>query len=185
MKVLDYIEEIICVICTIVMTGLVFAGVVSRFLLHASLSFSEEITTYLFVLLSLMGTAIAAKRRAHLGLTIVTDSVPPKARKALLVIGFAIATVFSAALVYYGVLMVMNQYRLGMVTSAMQFPEWIYATFVPFGAVFVTIRFAQALVEEIKKPLDASALEAEKKAVQDEFLGAADKNFKKKEGSDT
>lgn len=120
LKVLDWIEEIICVLCTIVMTVLVFANVISRYLLHSSLSFSEEITTYLFVLLSMMGTAIAAKRRAHLGLSIITDAVGPKAHKALMVIGFGIATVFSAALFYYGILMVVNQYNLGMQTSAMQ-----------------------------------------------------------------
>ena len=46
--------------------------------------------------------------------------------------------------------MVVNQYNLGMQTSAMQWPEWVYATFVPFGAFFVTIRFAQALVQELR-----------------------------------
>ena len=125
-----------------------------------SLSFSEEITTYLFVLLSMMGTAIAAKRRAHLGLTVLPDAVNFKARKALLVFVYGLATVFSALLVYYGILMVINQYNLGMVTSAMQWPEWIYATFVPFGAVFVTIRFAQATIQEARvKPESADGKE--------------------------
>lgn len=156
MKLLDWIEEILCVVCTVVMTLLVFANVLSRYILHYSLSFSEEITTYLFILLSLMGTAIAAKRRAHLGLSILTDAVPPAVRKALLVIGFAIGTLFSAALFYYGVLMVINQYNLGMETSAMQWPEWIYATFVPFGACFITLRFAQATIQELKAPLHIS-----------------------------
>ena len=45
MKILDWIEEILCVLCTAVMTLLVFANVVSRYILHYSLSFSEEITT--------------------------------------------------------------------------------------------------------------------------------------------
>ncbi len=149
-KILSYIEEIICVICTIVMTTLTFANVVCRKTGIGSLAFSEEIATYLFILLSMMGTAIAAKRRAHLGLTILPDVVSFKARKALLVFVNGLATVFSAVLVYYGILMVLNQYNLGMQTSAMQWPEWIYATFVPFGAVFVTIRFAQATIEEAK-----------------------------------
>ena len=48
-----------------------------------------------------------------------------------------------------------------MVTAAMQWPEWIYATFVPFGAVFITIRFAQATIEEAKvKPESADGKEA-------------------------
>lgn len=159
MKIFDWIEEILCVLCTAVMTILVFANVFSRYVLHYSLSFSEEITTYLFVLLSLMGSAIAAKRRAHLGLSILTDAVSPAVRKALYVIGLAIGTLFSAALLYYGVLMVINQYTLGMETSAMQWPEWVYGAFVPFGAFFVTVRFAQATVQEWKAPLHGASHE--------------------------
>ena len=155
MKVLDWIEEILCVLCTVVMTILVFANVLSRYLLHYSLSFSDEITTYLFILLSMMGTAIAAKRRAHLGLSILTDGVSPPVRKGLLVLGFAIGTLFSAALFYYGIRMVLNQYNLGMETSAMQWPEWIYGTFIPFGAFFITIRFAQAAVQEWNAPSES------------------------------
>ena len=150
MRVFDRIEEILCMVCTVVMTVLVFANVLSRYVFHNSLSFSEEITTYLFVLLSLMGTAIAARRRAHLGLSILTDAVPPAVRKVLYVVGFVIGALFSAALFYYGVLMVINQYNLGMETSAMQWPEWIYATFVPFGAFFITLRFLQAAVQELR-----------------------------------
>ena len=161
MKVLDWIEEILCVLCTVVMTSLVFANVLSRYVFHNSLSFSEEITTYLFILLSLMGTAIATKRRAHLGLSILTDAVSPTTRKGLHVAGFAIGTVFSAALFYYGILMVINQYNLGMETSAMQWPEWIYGTFIPFGAFFVTIRFAQAAVQEWKAPPEAFSTQSE------------------------
>lgn len=153
MKFLDKIEEYICAACTVVMTLLVFANVLSRYVLHMSLSFSDEITTNLFILLSMMGAAIATKRRAHLGLTILTDAVPPKIRKFLLTLGFAIGTVFCAALFYYGVHMVLNQVKLGQVTPTMQWPEWIFGTFIPFGAVFLVIRFAQATIQEAKAPL--------------------------------
>ena len=122
-KIIDWIEEIICIFCTIVMVTITFANVVCRWTGIGSLAFSEEIATYLFILLSMMGTAIAAKRRAHLGLTILPDAVNFKARKALLVFVYGLCTVFSAAVFYYGVLMVMNQYNLGMVTAAMQWPS--------------------------------------------------------------
>ena len=44
MKILDKIEEYLCICCLVVMTALVFANVFSRYILHASFSFSEEIT---------------------------------------------------------------------------------------------------------------------------------------------
>lgn len=157
MKILDWIEEIISAGCLIIMTALTFTNVIARHVFSASFSFSEEITTYLFVLLSLLGTAIAAKRKAHLGLTILTDAVSPSVRKILAIISYAIATIFSAALFYYGILMVRNQQVLGQVTAGMQWPEWIYGSFVPLGSFFVVIRFAQCLIEEIKNKPEEEA----------------------------
>lgn len=161
MKILNKIEEGICILCLIAMTTLVFANVFSRYVLHLSLSFSEEITTNLFVLLSMMGTAIAARRRAHLGLSILTDAVSPKLRRALLVFGFGLATVFSFAVFFYGIKMVRNEYILGQVTPSMQWPEWIYGCFVPFGAAFMTLRFAQVTLEELRTPADKVKTDAE------------------------
>ncbi len=150
MKIIDKIEEILSAACLIVMTILTFANVVARYVFSASFSFSEEITTYLFVLLSLLGTAIAAKRSAHLGLSIVTDAVNDKTRKVLHMIGFTVASLFCLAIFYYGILMVMNQRMLGQVTAGMQWPEWIFGSFVPIGAFFASVRFIQALVNEIR-----------------------------------
>ena len=161
MKILDRIEEGICILCLIAMTTLVFANVFSRYVLHLSLSFSEEITTNLFVLLSMMGTAIAARRRAHLGLSILTDAVSPKIRRSLLIFGFGLSTIFCFAVFFYGIKMVRNEYILGQVTPSMQWPEWIYGCFVPFGAAFMTLRFAQITLQEIRTPADQAKSDAE------------------------
>lgn len=150
MHIFDRIEEIVAISCLGIMTILAFANVVARFVFSASFSFSEEITTYLFVLLSLLGTAIAVRRKAHLGLTIITDVVNPKVRKILHIIGYIFAVAFSGAILVYGIQMVMNQVKLGQVTANMQWPEWIYGSFVPIGAFFVVVRFVQVLLEEIK-----------------------------------
>lgn len=137
-------------VCLSVMTILAFANVVARYVFSASFSFSEEITTYLFVLLSLLGTAIAARRRAHLGLTILTDVVSPKVRRILHIIGYLFAVAFTGAIFYYGILMVLSQRQLQQVTANMQWPEWIFGSFVPIGALFATVRFVQVLIEEIR-----------------------------------
>ena len=160
-KIMDKIEEYICIGCLVAMTILVFANVFSRFVLHASLSFSDEITTKLFILLSMLGTAIAAKRRAHLGLSILTDAVSPKVRRIMLIFGFGLSTIFSFLVFFYGIKMVRNEYILGQVTPSMQWPEWIYGCFVPFGAAFMTLRFAQVTLEELRTPADKVKTDAE------------------------
>ena len=136
MKIFDWIEEGLSAICLVVMTALTFANVIARYVFSASFSFSEEITTYLFVLLSLLGTAIAAKRKAHLGLTILTDAVKPKTRKVMSIISYILAVLFSGAIFYYGILMVKNQRMLGQVTAGMPWPEWIFGSFVPIDSFY-------------------------------------------------
>lgn len=149
-KFFSKIEEWIALVCLVVMAMLTFANVISRYVFKASFSFSEELTTYLFVLLSLVGAAIAAKRRAHLGLSILTDSVSKNTERYLKIFAYLISALFSVALFYYGILMVKNQVILGQVTVGMQWPEWVFGSFVPIGAFFITIRFVQVLIETIK-----------------------------------
>ena len=46
--------------------------------------------------------------------------------------------------------MVLSQRQLHQVTANMQWPEWIFGSFVPIGALFATVRFMQVLIEEIR-----------------------------------
>ncbi len=150
MRLFDKIEEYLSALCLVVMTGLTFANICARYIFAASFSFSEEITTYLFVLLSLMGAAIAAKRGAHLGFTLVSDMVSPALQKAMKAIGYSFAVAFCGLLFYYGVIMTISQYQRRQITAGMQWPEWIFGALVPFGAFFVTVRFLQLLIKTFK-----------------------------------
>ena len=153
---LGRIEDIICAICMIVMTTLTFANVIARYVFSASFSFSEEITTYLFVLLSLIGSAAAARRKAHLGFTAILDLLPKGLQRAIQTMSYTIATLFSAALFWYGISMVQSQIFHGQVTAGMQWPEWIFGAFVPLGAFFITIEFLFMLIDTVSdKEADA------------------------------
>ena len=146
---LGKIEDIICAICLVVMTALTFANVIARYVFSASFSFSEEITTYLFVLLSLIGSAAAARRKAHLGFTAILDLFPDGLKRAIQTFSYLMATLFSAALFWYGINMVQSQIYHGQVTAGMQWPEWIFGSYVPLGAFFITIEFLFMLIDTI------------------------------------
>ena len=47
--------------------------------------------------------------------------------------------------------MVISQYQLGQESAAMQWPEWIYGSFVPIGATFAMLSFIQGVVERVEK----------------------------------
>ncbi|MCR4443321.1 MAG: TRAP transporter small permease [Peptococcaceae bacterium] len=140
-NLLSKLDEILSIIVMAIMLAITFANVVSRYGLHASISFTEEITTALFVLLCVLGTGIAAKRRAHLGLGTIIERLSGKNKAWAAFIGNLLSAVFSAILAYYGVLMVINQYRLKQITMTLQWPEWIYGAFIPVGACYMCYQF--------------------------------------------
>ncbi len=148
---LEKIEKVVSCICVSAMAILVFANVIARYVFNHSLAFSDEMSTYLFVLMSFMGTAIAARRKAHLGLSIVTDRVSPQARKIILTVMYVISAFFCLLVIIFGVQMVISQYQLGQETASMQWPEWIYGSFVPIGAAFAMIAFLDVAVKTAKE----------------------------------
>lgn len=143
----EKIEKFVACVCVSIMAVLVFANVIARFVFKHSMAVSDEMSTYLFVLMSFMGTAIAARRKAHLGLTIVTDRLSPRARLAVQMLMYALSALFCLLIVVFGILMVVSQYQLGQETATMQWPEWIYGSFVPIGAAFAMVAFLQTMAE--------------------------------------
>ncbi len=76
-------ERALIAVLLAAMTLMVFAGVVSRYLLHQSLSYMEELVRYLFVWATFLGAAAATQQRAHLGLTYLGDRLSGSWRRRL------------------------------------------------------------------------------------------------------
>lgn len=148
---LSKIEKLVACVCVSIMAVLVFVNVIARYVFGNSLAVSDEMSTYLFVLMSFMGTAAAARRKAHLGLSIVTDHVSPRARLIISMVMYAISALFCLLIVIFGIQMVISQYQMGQETATMQWPEWIYGSFVPVGAAFAMMAFLQTMVQMYKE----------------------------------
>lgn len=86
-KFFSLLEDNICAIILLVMMLLTRVNVVARYVLKASMPFVEELTCLGLIILSLTGAAVAAKRGAHLGLTVLTDFFPAKGQKFCTLLG--------------------------------------------------------------------------------------------------
>ena len=88
-KFWNELEDNICGILLLVMMLLTCVNVFARYVLLSSMPFVEELTNAGLILLSIAGAAVAAKRGAHLGLTVLTERFSPAGQKAcaLLVAG--------------------------------------------------------------------------------------------------
>lgn len=143
-KLLDFFEEYFLATTLLLMLILTFTEVVSRYALHLSLAFAEEITINLFVWSVMVGAAAAAKHNHHIGFTLVSDLLPHFLRRWLVLLVAVISVSLLAVISYYGVLMVISQMQYGQLTPALEMPEWIMGLSIPVGSALCLLRFLQA-----------------------------------------
>jgi len=67
----------------LVMTMVVLAQVFCRYVISASLPWSEELARYLMVWLTFLGAGIALKKGSHMGLDILQPLLPARAQSLL------------------------------------------------------------------------------------------------------
>lgn len=150
MKALNYIEEVILFVTFLVMTIIAFSNIVTRNVINISLSFTEEITINLFVLLTFVGTAVGVRRYAHLGFTLLFDRMNRGLRKALVVFSALMGLLLFGVLLWYGIQMVLFQMDMGQKTPSLGWPQWILSAALPFGAFLCVVRTVQVCIEELK-----------------------------------
>ncbi|CDZ75682.1 Hypothetical protein ING2D1G_1545 [Peptoniphilus sp. ING2-D1G] len=138
-KILKFITDILFstvgIIGLAVMLTVTFGSVLSRFVLPVAWAFTEELTCGLFILVSLLGAALAVKEGDALGISIITDNLPLKIRRYFKIISGICTSFFGFLLLKYGIQMVQSEIRLEMKTAALQWPEAVFGSFIPIGGM--------------------------------------------------
>lgn len=150
MKILNYFEELILFLALAVMTVISFANILSRNFANMSLSFTEELTINLFVLLTFVGTAVGVRRYAHLGFTLIFDKVGKRLKKSIIVFSTLAGLVLFGILLWNGINMVLFQMDIGQKTPALGMPQWILSSSLAIGAFLCVIRTIQVGIYEIR-----------------------------------
>ena len=144
----DKLEEyVLC--ASLVVT--IFVQVIMRSVFNSSLTWSEELTRYIFIWQIWMGVSIAQKDKAHIKVEILKSFV--KNQKFLAVVD-VIATIlliaFNIFLVTSGIDLVQQMITRGNVSSAMRMPMWIVYIVLPLASGIFTLRLIGQVVEDIK-----------------------------------
>ena len=142
------VEKLILVLATILIVVLTVGNVLSRKLLHQSWSFTEELVVAVFVLITLMAAALAARDGELVNLSLIPDRLSVKGQKVLLTIN----TVLSVAVLFkYGLDKVITQLENGKRTFVLNWPEWIFWSFVPIGAACMVLHIIEYFVDYCAK----------------------------------
>ncbi|NQD79515.1 TRAP transporter small permease [Pseudomonas seleniipraecipitans] len=141
--------------CLSVMALLVFGNVVLRYVFNSGITWSEEMSRYLFVFMIFFGAALALIQHKHLAVDMLVEHLPQPLRKACILI--------SSALMLYALwLMVDGAWTLGWINRnsygpATGFPIWaLYAGCLVMG-ILMAGSILMSLVRQLATERNDSA----------------------------
>jgi TRAP-type transport system small permease protein len=117
--------NILVVLSLAMMSILVFGNVVLRYIFNSGITWSEEMSRFLFVWMVFLGAIAALRENMHLGVDIVINALPRKAKKVVFII--------SNLLVLYVLWLLLNgSWKMAVLNMNSKAP----ATGTPLGLVY-------------------------------------------------
>ena len=129
------ITEVGCCLLLLSMTLVVSLQVVCRYLLGASLTWSEEFARYSLVWITFLGGSIALKKKAHMGLQALVDTLHPIAQKL-------VETLTLVSMLIFLTIATLKGFQLAVFNMAQHSP----AMGLPMGAVYLAIPTGSVLM---------------------------------------
>lgn len=124
-------------VALIVMLCSMLYQVFGRYVLDRAPSWSEELSRYLMVWMTMLGSAAVLRSGGHISVTTLTDTLSPPALAAVLALRDAALVATSGALVWWGVLFAeMNGVQE---SAAMEIPMTIPYAALPVGAGLIIL----------------------------------------------
>ena len=119
------------------------ANVVVRYLTNISFAFTEEISVWLMVVMTLVGAAGAFVKGHHISINFFVDRLKPAARRTVRLLGLLASTVMFATLAVFGTRMAYEDFRYEVTSPALGVPQWLYTVWLPVLSLLIVVRLIQ------------------------------------------
>jgi len=138
MKVLkwvdDHLEEYLLIITYTAMLLIATAQVFFRYVVNYSISWSQDLLTYMLIWSVFIGISLAVKKRKHIKVEIAYVFLPLKAQFYLKVISNLIFMIFCAIITYFSMIKVYKLiFILPQISESTGLSMWMIQIAVPFG----------------------------------------------------
>lgn len=134
-------------IAALAMAGLcviTMANVVVRYLSDESFAWTEELSVFLLVLMTMAGAAAAALRDNHIRIEYFLERAGT--RRWLALSGALVTAVFFLALAWLTGRMAWDEFRYGEISMGLGIPRWWYTAWVPAFSLLISLRVVQVLI---------------------------------------
>lgn len=139
------IEEAAAAAAMALICLITFANVVVRYLTNASFAFTEEISVFLLVVLTLVGAAAAFARDLNIRVTFFAEMLPARPRRALELAGMALSALLFTLVGWYGWRFFLDDWNYGTTSPGLGIPQWMYSIWLVVLSVAIVARVAGRL----------------------------------------
>ncbi len=142
-------EEGIGAILLVIMVSIEFINVVTRYFIHYSMAFTEELAVYLLVWVTLLGTSLAFREGSHMAVTFLYNHMRPSRKKLLYILVNTLSVVFFVLLSYWGILEIREEIAMGARTEAVDLPIWLFTGAIPLCSLLAIVRIVAKSREDL------------------------------------
>jgi len=150
MKEIDeHLEEVILVALMALMTALIGGQIFMRYVMQASLSWSEELARYCFIWMAYISVSYAVKKDVHISTTAFVSMLPPRGVIVARILSHLIFAAFALLVVTEGIALVQKLLNFGQRSSSLGLlMAYVYLAPV-VGFTLVLFRLAQRILIEL------------------------------------
>ncbi|MBO8172230.1 MAG: TRAP transporter small permease [Bacillaceae bacterium] len=134
--------------------GLIFLGVIMRYVFNSPLGWIEEISGYIIVWGILIGTVVALRDNRHIRVDILYQFIPDTAKKWVDVFSNVVGLIFSLFLLIYGIkgifLDEFSVYKMNLVSIGEGITLWKIYMVMPIVGALLSARFIIRIVRLLK-----------------------------------
>ena len=154
MKALKFLdtraEEVVVAVSLALMFVSISIQVFMRYVMQNSLSWSEELARYLFVLFVNLGISYGVKEKRHIRVEMITMWLSPKMQIVVRIIADLVFMAFALVVIYYGFKSTLMIMASKQDSPALELPMWIVYGVLPISYCAVTMRLIQSIIESFK-----------------------------------
>lgn len=137
-RILDQVLSAVCAGLLAFMTLLTIYQVTMRYVLKSPSTMSEDMLSYSFVWVSLLGTALVFGQKDHMRLSFFSDKVKGKGQLALSIFSELLILVVAIIVFLIGGKAVMGVGALQMSPTLKIYMDWIYMI-IPISGVLIVV----------------------------------------------
>jgi TRAP-type C4-dicarboxylate transport system permease small subunit len=145
------------IMCVLILMG--FAQVIFRFVLQVSLSWAEELMTFLMVWVAYLGSSAATNERKHIIVSMFVDLLPKPLRIGFTVFSQVMWLGCAVVMAYLGWHITMNYIDRGAVSLGGQYPFWCASIIIPLGMALMAVRVIVLIVHTLRGERDVISQE--------------------------